>query len=142
MIASHRFPIRVYYEDTDAGGVVYHANYLRFAERARTEFLRDLGHDHGRLAREEGLHFVVRACAVDFRRPARLDDALTVVTEVARIAGARLDLAQSVMPADGGPALVEMTIRLACADGAGKPRRLPRGLARLMNERRHEQETV
>lgn len=142
MSGRHRFAVRVYYEDTDAGGVVYHANYLRFAERARTEFLRDLGFDHARLAREAGLVFVVRACAVDFRRPARLDDALDVVTEVARLGGARLDLIQTVEPRGGGPPLVEMTIRLACADAAGKPRRLPAGLARSMNRSRHERETV
>ena len=80
----HRYTLRVYYEDTDAGGVVYHANYLRFAERARTEALRDLGLPHADAGERIGLMFVVRRVEVDYLRPARLDDSLTVVTERAR----------------------------------------------------------
>ncbi|MGH7094988.1 MAG: YbgC/FadM family acyl-CoA thioesterase, partial [Stellaceae bacterium] len=76
--AGHRFPVRVYYEDTDAGGVVYHANYLRFAERARTELLRSIGFSHSRSHAESGIRFVVRRCMVEYRAAARLDDALTV----------------------------------------------------------------
>src|ERR1700735_3643878 len=77
----HRYAVRVYYEDTDAGGVAYHASYLRFAERARTEALRDLGIPHADLLQRFTLMFVVRRIEVDYLRPARLDDSLTVVTE-------------------------------------------------------------
>ncbi|MGH8722749.1 MAG: tol-pal system-associated acyl-CoA thioesterase [Burkholderiales bacterium] len=75
------WPLRVYYEDTDFGGVVYYANYLRFFERARTEWLRGLGADHRRLAREDGLQFVVRRAEIDFLRGARLDDELSITVE-------------------------------------------------------------
>ncbi len=77
----HRYALRVYYEDTDAGGIVYHANYLRFAERARTEALRDLGVPHAEMVRDWRLMFVVRRAKLDYFRPARLDDSLEVVTE-------------------------------------------------------------
>ena len=77
----HRYAVRVYYEDTDAGGVVYHATYLRFAERARTEALRDAGIPHAELVERFTLMFVVRRIEVDYLRPARLDESLTVVTE-------------------------------------------------------------
>ncbi len=77
----HRYPLRVYYEDTDAAGIVYHANYLRFAERARTEAMRALGIPHAELLRDCNLMFVVRRIKVDYLRPARLDDSLVVVTE-------------------------------------------------------------
>ena len=87
----HRLPLRVYYEDTDAGGIVYHAGYLRFAERARTEMLRCLGCDHATL-RALGLIFAVRRCMADFLAPARLDDRLVVET---RLAAARARLARS-----------------------------------------------
>jgi len=75
------WPVRVYYEDTDFGGVVYYANYLRYFERARTEWLRSLGVDHQRLAREDGLQFVVRRAEIDFLRGARLDDELSITVE-------------------------------------------------------------
>ena len=78
------WPVRVYYEDTDAGGVVYYANYLRFFERARTEWLRSLGVDHQALAREAGLQFVVRRAEIDFLRGARLDDPLEITVELAQ----------------------------------------------------------
>ena len=77
----HRYTVRVYYEDTDAAGIVYHANYLRFAERARTEALRELGIPHAELLREHNLMFVVRRIKVDYLRPARLDELLVVLTE-------------------------------------------------------------
>src|SRR5271168_154028 len=86
----HRYPVRVYYEDTDAGGVVYHASYLRYAERARTEALRDLGIPHAALIAQYGLMFVVRRIKVDYLRPARIDESLTVVTEPLQVGGASL----------------------------------------------------
>jgi acyl-CoA thioester hydrolase len=79
-VSTFQWPIRVYYEDTDSGGVVYYANYLRFMERARTEWLRALGFEQDRLAREEGVLFAVRSASVEFLRPARFNDLLTVVS--------------------------------------------------------------
>ena len=90
------FPVRVYYEDTDAGGVVYHANYLQFAERARTEMLRTLGMQQSQLAAETGILFVIRRCVADFLAPARLDDRLEVASRLIDLRGASIDLHQDV----------------------------------------------
>ena len=119
----HRFPLRVYYEDTDAGGVVYHAAYLRFAERARTEMLRCLGIDHGGLRARFGLIFAVRRCVVDYRAAARLDDLLEVATSLERQGGASLDLCQR-MTRDH-QLLVGMELRLALLGAELRPARLP-----------------
>ena len=133
---AHCFELRVYYEDTDFGGVVYYANYLKFIERARTEWLRALGVDQTLLKAEEGLVFVVRRCAVEFRRPARLDDRLTVRTRLSRGRGASLELEQSVHLAErpgqtveaGGEPIVEASVVIACIDAQGRPARLPPSL--------------
>jgi acyl-CoA thioester hydrolase len=122
----HRFPIRVYYEDTDAAGIVYYANYLKFAERARSEWLRELGDDETAALKASGLVFVVRRCAIDYRQPARLDDLLEVETRVTGAAGATLDLEQIVRRR--GSDLVAMTVTLACVNSAGRPARLPAAL--------------
>jgi acyl-CoA thioester hydrolase len=122
----HRFPVRVYYEDTDAAGIVYYANYLKFAERARSEWLRELGAEETRALRASGLVFVVRRCAIDYRQPARLDDLLEVETHVTGAAGATLDLLQIVRR--GAADLVAMTVTLACVNSAGRPARLPAAL--------------
>src|SRR5918994_7753507 len=93
----HRFPVRVYYEDTDFSGAVDHASYLRFLERGRTEFLRLAGIDQSALhAGGAGLHFAVRRLSIDYHRPARMDDVLTVETRAAEIRGASLVLAQGI----------------------------------------------
>ncbi len=118
----HRYAIRVYYEDTDAGGIVYHANYLRYAERARTEALRDLGVPHAALVERFGLMFVVRGLEVDYRRGARLDEALVVETEVLDVGGATVRLRQTVR-GEGGVYVV-LVVRLAAVAG-GKPGRIP-----------------
>src|ERR1700750_1667618 len=94
--STHRYSFRVYYEDTDAGGVVYHATYLRYAERARTEALRDLGVPHVDLVDRFGVMFMVRRLEVDYERGARLDEALTVETEVIEVGGATTRLRQTV----------------------------------------------
>jgi acyl-CoA thioester hydrolase len=120
----HRYAVRVYYEDTDAGGVAYHASYLRFAERARTEALRDLGVPHTELLQRFTLMFVVRRVEVDYLRPARLDDSLTVVTEPVTVGGASVVLRQDVRGPEGSCAV--LSVRLACIDiRQGKPGRLP-----------------
>src|ERR1700686_4883991 len=91
---THSLPLRVYYEDTDAAGIVYYANYLKFAERGRTEMMRDLGFAHSAIAAETGTIFTVRRLAADYRSPARLDDALSVETRIIEIGGATVLLDQ------------------------------------------------
>lgn len=125
-----RFPIRVYYEDTDAGGIVYHANYLRFAERARTELLRTHGYDHPTLNRMHGMGFAVRRCSVDYIKPARLDDALEVRTTIAKAGAASIEMDQRIFRADEHIATV--TVQLACIDGKGAPKRMPAALRQSM----------
>lgn len=119
----HVFPVRVYYEDTDAGGLVYHASYLRFAERARTEALRRAGTEQGRMLSDTGLGFVVRRMEIDFRAPAVLDDLLEVVTRLSDIGGASLRAEQTIRRA--GTTLVHMLMKLACIDRQGRPARMP-----------------
>jgi len=123
---AHVFPLRVYYEDTDHGGVVYYANYLRYAERARTEMLRAVGFGHGVLAADHGIAFAVRRCEADFRRPARLDDALRVRTENIDITGAGLWADQIILRGD--EVLVNLRVQLACIGAGGAPARLPGAL--------------
>ena len=122
---AHVHNLRVYYEDTDAGGVVYHANYLRFIERARTEALRALGIPHAELVEHFCLMFVVRRIEMDYLAPARLDDSLTVLTSVKAVGGASVRLHQSVTAADGS-VLAAATVHLACVNpGQAKARRIP-----------------
>jgi acyl-CoA thioester hydrolase len=125
-VPTHRFSVRVYYEDTDAAAIVYYANYLKFAERARSEWLREIGGDEAKALRTSGLLFVVRRCEIDYMQSARLDDLLEVVTRVTGLAGATLDLAQTVRRDDTD--LVAMKVTLACLNAAGRPARLPAAL--------------
>jgi acyl-CoA thioester hydrolase len=130
--------LRVYYEDTDAGGVVYYANYLRFAERARTEMLRRRGIESSTLMAEDGVAFAVRRCAADYLRPARLDDRLEVRTRLLAVGGASLDLEQRIVREDGTEA-VRLDLTLACMTGAGKAARIPaKVLGRLAERRLHD----
>lgn len=110
------WPIRVYYEDTDAGGIVFYANYLKFFERARTEWLRACGVDQHRLAEETGALFIVRSTAVDYRAPARLDDVITTLSRVGRIGRASVDFAQEAWR--DGALLATGSIRVGCVDSA------------------------
>ncbi|MEZ5648506.1 MAG: tol-pal system-associated acyl-CoA thioesterase [Alphaproteobacteria bacterium] len=119
----HILPLRVYYEDTDAAGIVYHAAYLHYAERGRTEAMRLCGLNHGRLAKEQGLHFAVHRCEIDYHRPARLDDALEVRTQIATMGGASFTVHQTIHRQD--KILANLTIRLVCIDGQGHAVRLP-----------------
>ena len=119
----HVFPLRVYFEDTDAGGIVYYANYLKHAERARTEFMRALGADHSGLMANEGVMMTVRRCEAEFFSSARLDDALEVHTTIEEIGGATMWLDQRVMR--GEDELVRMRVRLACVNRDLRPAKLP-----------------
>ena len=123
---AHIFPLRVYYEDTDAGGIVYYANYLRFAERARTEYLRSVGADHQTLLAEDGIAFTVRQCSVDYMSPAFLDDPLEVHTRFLEVRGASLRAEQVVKRKTDE--LARLNVRLACVGDDGRPRRMPTAL--------------
>ncbi|RVU21093.1 tol-pal system-associated acyl-CoA thioesterase [Methylobacterium oryzihabitans] len=126
----HCLPVRVYYEDTDFSGFVYHASYLRFMERGRTEMLRGLAGDQSELHRDaDGLVFVVRRMTLDYRRPAVMDDLLTVVTATSELRGASLHLAQEVRRGD--EVLVSAAVVVACVRN-GRAIRLPESLRRRM----------
>ena len=127
----HSFSIRIYYEDTDSGSVVYYSNYLRFAERARTEFLRELGFSHNRLRDEEGIFVVVKRCEAEYLKPAKLDDALEIRTRLLKTTGARFLLEQSVERAEDK--LVQLRTSLACIRANGRPCRLPVALLTALN---------
>jgi acyl-CoA thioester hydrolase len=122
--AIHRYSFRIYYEDTDAGGVVYHANYLRYAERARTEALRHAGIPHAELVANHGLMFMVHRAEIDYVRPAMLDDVLIVETETMDVGGATVVLRQVVRGPNG--ICADLRIKLACVRiGGNKPARIP-----------------
>ncbi len=119
-----RSTVRVYYEDTDAGGMVYHTAFLRFAERARTEWLRQVGFTHPVLVARHGVMIVVTGLEVRYRRPARLDDRLSIETRISAVGVASLRMIQRIDGDDGMP-LVEVAVRLACLTGDGRPARFP-----------------
>ena len=120
----HIMPIRIYFEDTDAGGVVYHARYVAFCERARSDFLRLLGIHQSTF---EDCNFVVRRMVCDFLRPARLDDLLEVHTGFVDMGGARIELRQEVML--NGNTMFKADVTVALVDGRGRPKRLPESMA-------------
>ncbi len=127
MSKKFEFPYRIYWEDTDAGGVVYYANYLKFMERCRTEWLRFLGIDQSRLRAERQLQFAVVNVAVDFLRPALLNDEILVTAELERLSGATISFKQTIMRAD--TQLIDGSTRVACLDsGTLKPRAIPKDL--------------
>ena len=127
---AHRFDIRVYYEDTDLAGIVYHANYLKFIERARTEWVRGLGIDQAKLKAEEGIVFAVRRVEANYLSPALFDDVLTVETEIGELTGARITLSQVVKR--DGERLFEAMVMLVALTEAGRPARLPADVRRRM----------
>ena len=120
---AHVLPLRIYYEDTDAAGIVYYANWLRFLERGRTELLRLLGQRHRVLADEQGINWVVRRCAIDYLKPARLDETIEIVTGCGELRGASLDMVQQARR--GGETLVRAELIVACMGAKGRPVRLP-----------------
>ena len=121
--APQRFRLRVYWEDTDAAGIVYYANFLKFFERARSEMVQAAGIDQSALLAEQGIVFPVRRCEIDYLTPARLGDELEVQTTVRAVGGASIDLDQDVTRADA--VLARGKIRLACTGRSGRPQRLP-----------------
>jgi acyl-CoA thioester hydrolase len=129
----HVLPIRVYYEDTDFSGAVYHANYLKFCERGRSDCLRILGiqlHELNCDQTQDGLGFVVRRMACEFLKPAWIDNLLEVETRFVEMAGARMELDQKVRR--GGESLFEARVTVALVDAQGRPRRMPRELAMVL----------
>ena len=128
---AHRFPVRVYYEDTDAAGIVYYANYLKFIERARTEMMRLYGVEHEKARQSGGAAFIVRRCEIDYRAPARLDDALVVETRLKELGGATILLSQDVLR--DATLLVRASVLIACVGAQGRPMRLPAELRSLLS---------
>ena len=122
----HSFTCRVYYEDTDLAGIVYYANYLKFIERARSEWVRELGLDQRALKAETGVVFAVRRVVADYVAPARFDDLLEVATRVVEVRPARLVLDQRVQR--GAAVLFTAEVTLVALDAAGRPVRLPAAL--------------
>ena len=119
-------PVRIYYEDTDAAGIVYYANYFRFLERGRTELLRTLGHDQNALMKQ-GIAFAVRSVNAEFLKPAKLDDLLTIETALESLGRAQVSFAQRILR--DNELLLDAKIRVACIDPArGKPMSMPRAL--------------
>jgi acyl-CoA thioester hydrolase len=119
----HVLPLRVYYEDTDAAGIVYYANWLRFLERGRTELLRLIGPEHSALRSERGVNWGVRRCTIDYLKPARLDDTIEIVTSCGQLRGASLEMVQQARRR--ADILVRAALLVACMDASGRPVRLP-----------------
>lgn len=131
------WPVRVYYEDTDSTGLVYHANYLRFMERARTEWLRSLGFDLGEVEQQHGILFTVSRVQIEYLKPASFNDRLEVSVEVDRVGAASLLLAQRIWRARG-EILCRGAVRIACVDAGGiRPHAIPKILmSELQRDRR------
>jgi len=130
-----RFPVRVYYEDTDVGGVVYYANYLKFMERARTEWLRALGFEQDQLMRDPGVLFAVRRVEIDYLKPALFNDQLTVVARVAGRGRASLEFEQEIRREPGGELLSRGRIKLACLTARGlRPSPLPAAIEEKLRD--------
>ncbi len=128
MSTAFAIPVRVYYEDTDAGGVVYYANYLKFMERARTEWLRAIGFEQDHLSRELGVVFAVRTIVLDYLKPARFNDTLEVSVSMSRRGKASLTFAQTVSRT--GETLCQGEVKIACVDSNSfAPRRIPDAMA-------------
>ena len=130
-MTTHNFTYRIYYEDTDAGGVVYYANYLKFFERARTDFLRHLQVSQSELAQKENLVFVVRRCEIDYLTPARLDDLVEVSVEVKEVRAASIVMFQEIKKSD--KILSRLNVKIVCVSADEfKPERIPNNIAALL----------
>ncbi|MCE0507040.1 MULTISPECIES: tol-pal system-associated acyl-CoA thioesterase [unclassified Roseivivax] len=127
----HSFPIRVYYEDTDMAGIVYYANYLRYIERARSDWVRALGVDQNAMRERDGVVFVVRRVEADYLAPAKFDDELTVRTSTTSVSGARLNMHQEVWR--GETLLFQAEVLVVCVTEAGGPARLPANIRQKLH---------
>ncbi|RLJ60587.1 acyl-CoA thioester hydrolase [Litoreibacter meonggei] len=127
---THSFSLRVYYEDTDLAGIVYYANYLKFIERARSEWVREIGVDQVALKAEQGIVFAVRRVEADYLSPAKFDDVLSVTTDVQDISAARITLTQDV--SRGNDVLFKSVVTLVCLGVDGRPQRLPADIRQQM----------
>ena len=128
----HQMSIRIYFEDTDSGGIVYYANYLKYAERARAELLRSLGIESGQMMHEFGIGLAVRSCNAEYLKPAVLDDEVILQTELQKVGGASIKLRQIVLR--GGDELTKMDIKLGCINfKSGRPVSLPKKLRNVLN---------
>ncbi|MFY0680602.1 MAG: tol-pal system-associated acyl-CoA thioesterase [Thalassovita sp.] len=127
---SHTFPVRVYYEDTDMAGIVYYANYLRYIERARSDWVKGLGIDQNQM-KEDGFVFAVRRVEADYLLPAKLDDDLTVVTDVVQVTAARLVMDQQVKR--DGETLFQAIVTVVMINEDGQPARLPANIRRMLH---------
>ena len=127
----HSFPIRVYYEDTDMAGIVYYANYLKYIERARSDWVRDLGIDQNQMREAEGLVFAVRRVEADYLMPAKFDDELQVTTSMGQVTGARLVLEQQVLR--DGVLLFTAQVTLVVINAGGHAARLPANIRRRVH---------
>jgi len=128
---SHRFGLRVYYEDTDLAGIVYYANYLKFIERARSEWVRGLGVDQAALKADHGIVFAVRRVEADYLSPARFDDLLEVETTLQALSGARIVLRQEALR--GTDRLFTAAVTLVCLSEMGAPVRIPADIRRVLS---------
>ena len=131
--STHKLGVRVYFEDTDACGIVYYANYLRYAERARTEMLRGVGLSSSDLIKDYGFVLAVRSCNINYLRSARLDDELTVTTELKKIGGASIEINQSIMKSK--EILVTIDLKLGCLNlSNSKAVRLPENMQDILKQ--------
>ena len=130
----HCFPIRIYYEDTDHGGVVYYANYLKFMERARTEYLRGAGLEQDEIERKHGILFAVTEAHVRYHKPARFNDLLEIESSIREVSGVQIAMQQLIRRAESGELLVTGNVRLASMDRNGKPKRMPREIATFFQQ--------
>lgn len=128
---THRFPLRVYYEDTDLAGIVYYANYLKFIERGRSEWVREMGVDQAAMKTDQGVVFAVRRVEADYHAPARYDDEVVVTTDVETVTGARLIVKQTVER--DGAVLFSALVTIVAINDAGAPARLPAAFRRNLH---------
>lgn len=129
-----KLEVRVYYEDTDSGGVVYYANYLKFIERARSEYLRELGFEQDQLIKEQNVIFAVRKLQADYRSPARFNDLLTVKTQLKKVGKASLDFSQKIAISGQNQVLFEAQISIACLQADSfKPCAIPQRILEKIN---------
>lgn len=128
---THHFPIRVYYEDTDMGGIVYYANYLKYIERARSAWVREMGIDQNELREEDGVVFAVRRLEADYLGSAKFDDELEVRTTTQAVTGARLVMDQQVVR--GEEVLFSATVTIVCIGEGGTPARLPANIRLILH---------